>query len=169
MRRGNLRQWGALWSGRGLIIVNLKGEERVSKQGFVKIFIHITGLAMVVNGLWMVARAVEWFFNIPADMLATGDPNGHLIRDVGFAYLVFGAALNWSAFDLRNRRPILLLATAFMVLHALGHSVEILIGLLPASHWWIDFPLVLMPGLIFAGLAVPGIWQALMDESDRST
>ena len=60
-----------------------------SERHIFKLFLQVAGIAMIGNGLWMVVGALEWFFNIPADMPATGDPNGHLIRDVGFAYIVF--------------------------------------------------------------------------------
>ena len=112
------------------------------KQRIFKIFLHLVGITMIANGLWMVAGAIAWFFNIPTDMPATGKPNGHLIRDVGFAYIVFGFAVNWCLLQLQNRRPVFLMVSFFMVAHALGHSAEILLGLLPASHWRIDFPLV---------------------------
>ncbi len=120
---------------------------------------------MIVNGIWMVSRAIEWFFNVPADMAATGEPNGHLIRDVGIAYIIFGAALNWCAFQLNRRRAVFLLVAAFMFFHALGHVIEIVVGLLPASHWWIDFPLVLLPGLILGVLAIPRVWESLVADS----
>ncbi len=125
----------------------------------IKVVLRIVGAVMIANGVWMVARAIEWFFHIPADMTATGEPNGHLIRDVGFAYIVFGAALSWCSFELQSRRPVFLMVTFFMVAHALGHLVEILIGALPASHWWIDFPLVFLPGLILGALAIPSVWE----------
>lgn len=54
----------------------------------------------------------------------------------------------------------------FMVVHALGHVIEILIGLLPASHWWIDFPLVLFPGLMLGVLAIPRVWASLTGDND---
>ena len=136
------------------------------KQKILRAFSHIVGAAMIVNGIWMVSRAIEWFFHIPVDMLATGGPNGHLIRDVGFAYIVFGSALNWCALKLESRRAVFLMVSFFMVAHALGHVIEILIGLLPTSHWWIDFPLVLFPGLILGVLAIPGVWTSLVDDSD---
>jgi hypothetical protein len=98
-------------------------------------------------------------------MPATGEPNGHLIRDVGFAYIVFGFALNWCALQLEYRRPVFLMVSFFMVVHALGHVVEILIGLLPTTHWWIDFPLVLFPGLILGVLAIPRVWASLVGDS----
>jgi hypothetical protein len=138
------------------------------KQQILKAIFHIVGVAMIANGIWMVSRAIEWFFHIPADMLATGEPNGHLIRDVGFAYIVFGFALNWCALQLERRRAVFLMVSFFMVAHALGHVVEILIGLLPASHWWIDFPLVLFPGLILGVLAIPPVWASLLGDGDAS-
>ncbi len=136
------------------------------KQLVLRAFLHIAGTAMIGNGIWMVSRAIEWFFNVPADMAATGEPNGHLIRDVGIAYVVFGIALNWCAFQLSRRRAVFLMVAAFMFFHALGHVIEIVVGLLPASHWWIDFPLVLLPGLILGVLAVPGVWESLAADSE---
>jgi len=119
---------------------------------------------MIGNGVWMVSRAIQWFFHIPVDMPATGEPNGHLIRDVGFAYIVFGFALNWCALQLESRRPVFLMVSFFMVVHALGHVSEILIGLLPASHWWIDFPLVFFLVVILGALAIPGVWASLVED-----
>jgi len=121
---------------------------------------------MIANGIWMVSRAIQWFFHIPADMAATGEPNGHLIRDVGFAYIVFGFALSWCALRLESRRPVFLMVSFFMVVHALGHTTEILIGLLPKSHWWIDFPLVLFPGIVLGALAIPRVWASLVSDHD---
>ena len=125
----------------------------------IKLVLRIVGAVMIANGVWMVARAIEWFFHVPADMTATGEPNGHLIRDVGFAYIVFGVALSWCSLELQSRRPVFLMVTFFMVAHALGHLVEILLGSLPASHWLIDFPLVFLPGLILGALAIPSVWK----------
>ncbi len=136
-----------------------------TKKQILRFFFHIVGAAMIGNGIWMVSRAIEWFFYIPADMLATGEPNGHLIRDIGFAYIVFGFALNWCALQLQYRRAVFLMVSFFMVAHALGHVIEILTGLLPASHWWIDFPLVLFPGLILGVLAIPRVWASLVGDS----
>ena len=135
------------------------------KQQILRAIVYVIGVAMLGNGMWMVSRAIEWFFHIPVDMPATGEPNGHLIRDVGFAYIVFGFALNWCALQLESRRSVFLMVSFFMVVHALGHAIEIIIGLLPASHWWIDFPLVFFPGLILGVLAVPRIWASLVEDN----
>jgi hypothetical protein len=136
------------------------------KQQILRIALQIVGAAMMANGIWMVSRAIQWFFHIPVDMPATGEPNGHLIRDIGFAYIVFGFALNWCAFRLESRRPVFLMVSFFMVVHAFGHATEILIGLLPTSHWWIDFPLVLFPGVFLGALAIPRVWASLVSDHD---
>ncbi len=137
-----------------------------SKQQILRAFFHIIGAVMIGNGIWMVSRAIEWFFQIPADMQATGEPNGHLIRDVGFAYIVFGFALYWCALHLEDRRAVFMMVSLFMVVISLGHVIEILTGLLPASHWWIDFPLVFFPGVVLGVLAIPRVWASLVGVSD---
>jgi len=35
------------------------------KKKILRAVLNIVGAAMIVNGIWMVARAVEWFFHIP--------------------------------------------------------------------------------------------------------
>ena len=149
---------------------NFDGDVMAKKMSqrhqILKTILQIVGLAMIANGIWMVASAIEWFFSIPADMPATGEPNGHLIRDVGIAYVVFGIALHWCALQLNSRRFVLLMVAMFMIFHALGHAFEILFGALPTSHWWIDFPFVFLPGLFFAALAFPKIWAWLVGEID---
>ncbi len=138
----------------------------MSKQQILRSVLHIVGAAMIANGIWMVSRAIQWFFHIPVDMPATGEPNGHLIRDIGFAYIVFGFALSWCAFRLESRRPVFLMVSFFMVVHALGHAIEILIGLLPTSHWLIDFPLILFPGVFLGALAIPRVWALLVSDHE---
>ena len=113
---------------------------------------------MALNGLWMLMSALPWFANVPADMAATGNPNIHLIHDVGIAYIIFGLGLVWCASNLAKSRPVYLGISFFMAGHALSHVLEILLGQLPPSHWWIDIPLVFLPGIILALLAFPKLW-----------
>jgi hypothetical protein len=120
---------------------------------------RILGAGMAANGLWMLSSALPWFNQIPADMAATGHPNIHLIHDVGLAYFIFGMGLVWCAQNLATCRPVYLGTTFFMAGHALSHVQEILVGQLPGSHWWIDFPLVFLPGILLSVLAIPKIWQ----------
>jgi hypothetical protein len=133
----------------------------MTKQLAIVWLLRATGVVMVANGLWMLAHAFHWFFNIPAGLPDTGDPNGHLIRDVGLAYIVFGAALVWSTFKLAERRAVYLCVTAFMLGHASVHVIEIMLGALPPSHWLIDLPLVLLPGALFAAFIHPSAWRWL--------
>ncbi|MBI3171425.1 MAG: hypothetical protein HYZ32_02410, partial [Hydrocarboniphaga effusa] len=85
---------------------------RPSAAGWI---FRILGAVMAGNGLWMLLHAFHWFWNVPAGLPDTGDPNGHLIRDVGVAYVIFGAALVWSTFKLARRRAVYLCAAAFML------------------------------------------------------
>ena len=114
---------------------------------------------MSVNGLWMMLSASHWFNYIPVDMMATGHPNNHLIHDVGLAYIVFGVGLLWCPSNIDRCRPVYLGITLFMVGHAFGHAIEILGGQLPSSHWWVDFPLVFLSGILFFIIALPPIWN----------
>ena len=125
--------------------------------------LRITAVVMIANGIWMMSAAFNWFFHIPAGLPDTGHPNGHLIRDVGLAYLIFGGALWWCCKDLAQRRPVFLCVAAFMVGHAAEHLGELIVGVLPPSHWMLDFPLVLAPGFLFAALVFPVVWRRLVE------
>lgn len=131
-------------------------------------FFRIFGVVMVANGLWMVGGAFHWFYNVPAGVPDTGHPNGHLIRDVGLVYMIFGVASAWCSFGLAERRPVFLCVAAFMIGHAVDHVAEILVGALPPSHWLLDLPAVLAPGVLFAVFVHPGAWSWLVRESRAS-
>lgn len=127
-------------------------------------FFRIFGVIMVANGVWMVADAFHWFYTVPAGVTDSGHPNGHFIRDVGLAYMIFGVASTWCSFHLRERRPVFLCVAAFMIGHAADHVVEILVGALPSSHWLLDLPAVLAPGVLFAVFVHPKAWNWLVSE-----
>jgi len=127
-------------------------------------FFRIVGVVMVANGLWMLADALHWFYNIPAGVTDSGHPNGHFIRDVGLVYVIFGVASTWSSFALVERRPVFLCVAAFMIGHAVAHVAEILVGTLPPSHWLLDLPAVLAPGALFAVFVYPRAWRWLVRE-----
>ena len=122
----------------------------------------LIGLTCLGNGVWMLFAPLSWFDLIPAAMEDTGSPNRHLIRDVGLAYGVVGAALVWCARHLARARVVFLGAALFLVGHAISHGVEILIGQLPATHWLIDAPLVFLPALVVGVLAVPSVWKSFV-------
>ena len=123
---------------------------------------RLAAFVMIVNGLWMELHAFHWFSTIPAGLADTGHPNGHFIRDVGLCYLIFGVALLWCCRQLAERRAVFLCVAAFMAGHALGHVAELLLGVLPPSHWLLDLPLVLAPGALFAVFVMTRPWLWLV-------
>jgi len=127
----------------------------------VQLFFRIGGALMIANALWMAASAHHWFITIPSDLAATGAPNNHFIHDVAAAYLTFGFGLIWCAGNLEKCRPVYLGITLFMVAHAVSHMLEMLFGQLPHTHWLIDFPLVFLPAILLAILAIPSVWRKL--------
>lgn len=124
--------------------------------------LRILAVGMIANGLWMLLGAFNWFQTVPAALPDTGPPNGHLIRDVGLAYVIAGATLLWSSLRLAERRAAFLIATAFVGGHAAGHVIEMVLGLLPPSHWLIDLPLVLAPGVFLLAFVLPQAWNWLI-------
>ena len=73
------------------------------------------------------------------------------IRDRVFS--IAGIALLWCAQNIHRSYLVFLGVVLFYVGHALIHVVEILVGLLPPSHWWIDFPLVFLPAMVLLAVA----------------
>lgn len=120
----------------------------------------VIALVSLINAVWMLAHGWSWFAWIPG-VHHTGPANLHLIRDVGLAYGVFGASLLWCLRAGARSYPLFLAAAAFYGGHALGHVVEILTGHLPHSHWWIDLPLVFLPGMLLLAACPPPIWKHL--------
>jgi hypothetical protein len=114
----------------------------------------IAALGNLGNGLWMLADPAGWYRGLPAAVPDTGPLNEHFVRDIGAAFTVMAAGLGMSAVIPVLRLPMLGLVTLFYVLHALVHVYDTLRGLLPASHWSIDFPGVYLPALLMTALVV---------------
>lgn len=135
----------------------------MSPARILRLVFAVTGVVMIANGLWMLADAFHWFQTLPVELADTGTPNGHFIRDVGVVYLLFGGALLWVMLDPVARRSVFVLVALFMVLHALDHLLEILLGVMPARRLLLDLPLVLAPGLLFGVFLHPAAWGKLAD------
>lgn len=122
----------------------------------------LLGIALVAagNAAWMLAHALSWFAWIPG-VDDTGTPNAHFIRDVGIAFAVAAGGLVWVVRNPKRGYPVLVGITLFVVGHALGHVVEILTGILPLDHWWVDFPLVFAPAIALGIIAWPSVWRRL--------
>lgn len=131
---------------------------------YFKLFLNILATISLANGLWMMAHAWSWFEWIPG-VSDTGTANAHFIHDVGIAFAVCAIGLYWSARHLDIARPVYLGITLFIAGHALGHVVEIITGLLPHSHWYIDIPLVFLPAALLVTAALPKNWARLTQDT----
>jgi hypothetical protein len=85
----------------------------------------LLGAGNVANGVVMLLAAAPWFARIASD---TGPFNGHLVRDVGAAYVAAGVALLFAAVRPAARGPLVAAAAAFLGLHAGTHLVELFSG-----------------------------------------
>lgn len=117
----------------------------------------LLALFSLLNGIRMVVDPIGWFASIP-DLALTGAANGHLIRDVGTAYLASAAGLGVAAFRPRFASAALLAPAIFMAGHGLGHLVDIAEGCAAApvgtATDWLG---VILPGFLTAALCVWGL------------
>jgi len=106
----------------------------------LKSFYNLMGAVSIGNGLWMLIFAENWYLNLPAGIEDTGPLNTHFVHDIGLVYCIgiAGLAAFYCAAQIYNCKAVHIGLTLFTVGHALIHVVEILIGLLPPSHWLIE-------------------------------
>jgi hypothetical protein len=95
----------------------------------------------------------------------TGDFNGHLMRDVGSAFLTASLALALAWRLPASRLPLCAVAATFLVLHAAAHVWDIGTGALPAAHWHQDAPGVFVPAVLALGLCG---WLVVASRRDGS-
>lgn len=106
----------------------------------------------LLNGGRMVLDPIGWFASIP-DLAVTGAANGHLIRDVGTAYLASAAALIFALWRPAHAMGALLVSAIFMAGHGIGHIVDIAEGCAAAPGGTAtDWFGVIVPGAITTAL-----------------
>ena len=105
------------------------------------------GIIAAANGFWMLAVPASWFATVPG-VTDTGPFNVHLVRDVGCTYLTMAVAMLVAAWTPRAGFPAMLVVSTFMLLHALLHVWDILVGRLPHSHTFTDLPGVFLPAVL---------------------
>lgn len=132
---------------------------------FLKLLYLVMGALSIGNGLWMLFAAEHWYFEVPAAVPDTGDFNPHFIRDIGLAYFLSGVGFVWAAFHLDQARILHIGQTIFITGHAGLHLLDIVSGRLPHTHWWVDAPGVLVPGLLMLILCAPSVWYRLVPRS----
>jgi len=118
----------------------------------LKSFYNFLGAVSIGNGLWMLFFAENWYLNLPAGIEDTGPLNTHFVHDIGLVYCIAGLAAFYCASRINNCKVVHIGLTLFTVGHALIHVIEILIGLLPPSHWVIDFPLLFVPAILILAI-----------------
>ena len=118
----------------------------------LKTIYNLLGAICIGNGIWMLLAASNWFMNMPIAAQDTGPLNTHFVHDIGWVFVLVGMGAFWCSHRLYKCTEIHLGITLFIAGHASIHMVEILLGLLPQSHWLIDFPLVTFPALLLVGI-----------------
>lgn len=120
---------------------------------FTSLIAFILGLAMLANGLYMSIDPHGWYLAVPG-VAERGPFNQHFLRDIGFIYLLGSAAFIHGAFSTRCRWQLWLLPTAWLLLHALFHIWEVLMGVTQPQALQQDFMGVILPALVAVGLVV---------------
>ena len=131
----------------------------MNRKKFLSVLFLCFGIGMTANGIWMLVASNSWFTTLPASLEDTGPLNIHFAHDVGLAYLTFGLGMIWCSRHIMQSRVVFLGVTIFTVGHALSHVGEMLYGQLPATHWYIDFPLVFSLALLLGIVALPPVWN----------
>ena len=120
-----------------------------------KILAWVLGAALAANGLFMLGDPAGWYAAIPG-VTMTGPLNPHLVRDVGCAYLMAGAALAAFVVDARAQ-PAALAGAAFLALHAFVHLWDLASGRESLHHFLGDLPTVFLPPALALWLASPTV------------
>jgi hypothetical protein len=128
----------------------LVGEEEMMMRGLLA---WVLGIGFTLNGVMMLAVPFAWYMAMPG-VTETGPFNPHLVRDVGAAYLVAGAALTWFAVYPRAR-PAAQAGIAFLTLHALVHLWDTAAGREHVHQLLIDLPTVFLPPVLAIWIAWP--------------
>jgi hypothetical protein len=129
-------------------------EGRTDTHGWI---LMLLGVAMTANALWMLGGPMHWYAELPAAVPDTGPFNPHFVRDIGCAFLTCGVGLIWAARSLRYRLPLSVIATLFLLSHALLHIYDTAVGNLPHSHWKLDFAGVYLPAIILSWIVVRNV------------
>ncbi len=130
--------------------------------GWLKLVYAALGMAVALNGLWMLLAPAPWFMRAPG-VAHTGSFNAHLVRDFGACYLLVGLLILGSLARGSLTPTVHLWVTLFAIMHAAIHAGEILSGQLSAEHWRVDFPGVFLPALLLLVCSHPFAWKARGD------
>lgn len=122
---------------------------------------YLIGAALLLNGLTMLVAPAFWFQNVPS-VQETGPLNFHLVRDVGYAYLVAAGGLVWRAINKgASGESAAVLAAGFLLLHAGVHLWEVAVGVCGWGRFLQDVPGVVVPGFLVLWLSRADAQEAI--------
>ena len=120
----------------------------------VQLLLLIAALTTIANGLFMIAKPLDWYVFIPT-VVTPGPPNAHFIRDIGLAYAGSGLILLYAAANPVLRWRAAVVGGLWLALHGLLHLYEVAAGICGPATFWADAPAVLgQPGLVIAALLI---------------
>lgn len=111
----------------------------------------LLGLAMLGNGVFMTIAPEPWYWTVPG-VPDRGPFNQHFIRDIGFIYVLIGAAFIYGSVYTEHRLQLWLLPTAWLTIHAVFHIWEVFVGICGPESLIEDFGGVTLPALLALGL-----------------
>lgn len=107
----------------------------------------LLGVAMLANGVFMTVAPEAWYWSVPG-VPDRGPFNQHFIRDIGFIYMLGGAAFIYGGIYPANRVMLWLVPTAWLTVHAMFHVWEVIVGICGPEALIVDFGGVTLPALL---------------------
>ena len=122
----------------------------------------LLGLFALANGMFMAVSPEDWYWAV-AGVPDRGPFNQHFVRDIGFIYTLIGVAFLYGGVYAKYRLQLWLMPTAWLVLHAIFHIWEVVVGICGPESLVEDFAGVTLPAL-FALALLYGSHRAKQDE-----
>lgn len=102
---------------------------------------------LTLNGLFMIVEPKLWYEVIPG-VVSTGFYNQHFIRDIGIVQLMLGMAYIVGWRKPTDRLVLWVVATLWLIAHAVFHLWEVAVGICGPSALLRDFVAVSLPAII---------------------
>lgn len=121
-----------------------------------RIVAGIVAAVLAANGGVMLFAGRWWYGAVPG-VIETGPFNPHFVKDIGAAYLIYGAALAWRATRGGSIAALgaVTAAAGFLAVHALIHVVDEISGANALGEFARDFPGVFLPAIVAVWIALP--------------
>lgn len=118
----------------------------------------LLAIVLAANGGYMLANPGDWYLAVPG-VADTGPFNPHFVRDIGFIYLLTGAALLLGVYVPDQRPGLWGLSAAWHLSHAAFHVWEVVVGICGPEALLRDFAGVTLPGILMLVIAIAA-WRA---------